>query len=496
MAEAPPRAWRAAGVLAVFAAAVLVHAPTLHHGLLTSWDDPEYVTNDPWIQGFTGEHLARVFGAPYYGNYLPLHLVSYMEDYALWGLDPFGYHLHSVLLDGVNAALALVVTQAIFGSFPLAFLAALLFAVHPSHVEAVAWVSARKDLLAAMFGLLAVLGFERATRTRPVARGAYLASLACFALGLLAKLSIATLPLFLVILDRSHPAGPQPGPWRSALARQIPYAAIALVLVWVNVQAQPASPAAYVHDPLLYLGVKGDALWSYLALLTGVPAGRPVYDAPEIAGALALAANLAGLLVLPGLFALARWRGWNALALGAGWLLALLAPVLLFPLLTYMADRYLYAPSLGFCWLLAAGITSLGRRAPVAALLAVLPLGLFAFRTIEYQPAWKDSESLWSYALPRSRDYRVRNNLAQAYVLQERWGDAEELFLEASAVENYVSHHGLALVYLATRHLPEARREIETASGIAQRFGAEPDHVAEIDATRAQIDRALAAPSP
>jgi hypothetical protein len=126
----------------------------------------------------------------------------------------------------------------------------------------------------------------------------------------------------------------------------------------------------------------------------------------------------------------------------------------------------------------------------------VLPLGLFAFRTIEYQPAWKDSESLWSYALPRSRDYRVRNNLAQAYVLQERWGDAEELFLEASAVENYVSHHGLALVYLATRHLPEARREIETASGIAQRFGAEPDHVAEIDATRAQIDRALAAPSP
>src|SRR5262245_6602254 len=114
--EQPPveRAARAlplaAGLAVVFAAAVLVHAPTLGYGFLTSWDDLQYVLDNPWIRGWSFENLARVFTAPYYGNYLPLHLVSYMVDYGWAGLEPFGYHLQSVLLGGANAALALLVT--------------------------------------------------------------------------------------------------------------------------------------------------------------------------------------------------------------------------------------------------------------------------------------------------------------------------------------------------------------------------------------------------
>jgi hypothetical protein len=498
MESAPPTpraTWLAAAALAVFAAAVLVHAPTLHYGLITNWDDPQYVLDDPWIRAWSLANLGHIFAEPYYGNYLPLHLVSYMVDYGLFGLAPFGYHLQSVLWDGVNAVLALLVTRRLFGSLPLAFLAALLFAVHPSHVEVVAWVSARKDLLATAFALLAVWFYDRGGGSR--SRGNYLAGVACFALGMLSKASIAVLPLFLIALDRFHPSRQRVDSWKLVIAKQLPYAAIALVLVWVNARAQflPVENP----DPLVYLALKGHAAWRYLALLSGLPRGSPVYDAPELTGGLAIGASLAGLAVLPAALAVAWRRGWNVLGIGAGWVLALLAPAIVFPVLTYMADRYLYAPSLGFCWLLAAGILriraaagSAAARAWAPALLAAIPLALFAWRTLEYEPAWSNAESLWSYALPRSRDYRVRTNLAAVFVAEQRWAEAEALYLEASTVENFVAHHGLALVYAAVERYADARREIEQALEIAARTGADPEYVATLDSTRDEIERLAA----
>ncbi|TMQ66053.1 MAG: tetratricopeptide repeat protein [Candidatus Eisenbacteria bacterium] len=479
-AESTPLLLQAAAFLAVFAAAILVNLKTLHYGFLTSWDDPTYVVDNPWIRGLSRENLIYVFTKPYFANYLPLHLVSYMVDYTLWGLNPFGYHLQSVLLNGLNAILALFVTRRLFANFLLAFLAALLFAVHPSHVEAVAWISIRKDLLSTAFLLLTVLFYHRATGSRSLGRGAYAASIGCFTLGLLSKVSIVALPLFLLVLDWFPRAGRRRIPWKAAIANKIPYALIGLVLVRINTLVQVKAKAAYAQDPIPYLMVKGHAVWNYLALLTGIPSGRPVYDTPEFASGLAsVAANLAGILVLPAVLWIAHRRRWDALGLGAGWVLALLLPAILFPLVTYMADRYLYGPSLGFCWLLAAGIVAVGRRmesirlrAGVTAILTALPLTLFAYRTIEYDRAWAGSEPLWKYAIARSKDYRVRNNLAQAMMIEKRWADAERLYRQASAVENIVSHQGLAAVYYDTHRYPEAQREIERALEIAHKHGA------------------------
>ena len=479
-AESTPLPLQAGAFLAVFAAAILVNLPTLHYGFLTSWDDPTYVVDNPWIRGLSRENLVHAFTKPYFANYLPLHLVSYMVDYSLWGLNPFGYHLQSVLLNGVNAILALLVTRLLFGNFLLAFLAALLFAVHPSHVEAVAWISIRKDLLSTAFLLLTVLFYHRAAGSRSLGRGAYAASIGFFTLGLLSKVSIVALPLFLLVLDWFHPARQRRIDWKAAIANKIPFALIGLVLVRVNTLVQVKAKASYAQDPLPYLMVKGHAVWNYLALLTGLPSGRPVYDTPEFAfGLVSVAANLAGILVLPAVLLIARRRRWEVLGLGAGWVLALLLPAILFPLVTYMADRYLYGPSLGICWLLAAGIAAAGRRmesiptrAGVMALLTALPLTLFAYRTIEYNRAWSGSEPLWRYAIARSKDYRVRNNLAQALMNEKRWAEAERLYKEASAVENIVSHQGLAAVYYDTHRYPEAQREIERALEIAHKHGA------------------------
>jgi len=493
-AQDTPPAIQALAAVAVFAAAILINLQTLHYGFL-SWDDPTYVIDNPWIRGLSRENLVTVFTKPYYANYLPLHLVSYMVDYNFWGLNPFGYHLQSVLLNGVNAILALLVTRRLFGNFLLAFLAALLFAVHPSHVEAVAWVSIRKDLLSTAFLLLSVLFYDRATGSRSLGRGAYAASVGFFTLGLLSKVSIVALPLFLLLLDWFPRGGRRRIPWKAAIANKIPYALIGLVLVRINALAQVKTKAAYAHDPLQYLMVKGHAVWKYLVLLTGLPEGRPIYDTPQFAlGPFVVALNLAGILALPAVIWIAHRRQWRILGLTTGWMLALLIPALAFPLMTYMADRYLYAPSIGFCWLLAAGIVAVSRRAGsartragVVALLTALPLTLFAYRTIEYNRVWAGSEPLWTYGIPRSKGYRVRNYLAQTLMNQKRWAEAERLYKEASAVENSASHQGLAVIYYETHRYADAEAEIEKTLEIAARQGVTDDNLADLEYMRGAI---------
>src|SRR5216117_3489844 len=216
--------------LAVFAAAVLVNLPTLHYGFLINWDDPTYVVDNPLIRGWSRGHLLEIFTKPYFDNFLPLHLVSYMVDYSLWGLNPFGYHLQSVILNGVNAVLALLVTRRLFADFTLASLAALLFAVHPSHVEAVAWISIRKDLLSTAFLFLTVYFYLRATGSRSLDRGSYAASVAAFTLGLLSKVTIVALPLILLLLDLLKTDGRRRPSWKAAVANKIPYGLVGLVL--------------------------------------------------------------------------------------------------------------------------------------------------------------------------------------------------------------------------------------------------------------------------
>ncbi len=459
---------------AVFAAALLVNLSTLRFGFLTSWDDPTYVLDNPWIRGFTRENLVHVFTQPYFANFLPLHLVSYMVDYSIWGLKPFGYHLQSVLLNAVNAVLALWVVRRLFGNFFLAFLAALLFAVHPSHVEAVAWVSIRKDLLSTTFLLLTAHFYLRAMGGRALRQGPYIASIVCFTLGLLSKMSIVALPFFLLLVDAIPQADRHRISWKVALASKIPYGLIGLWLVRLNSAAQVKAQAAYAQEPVSYLMVKGVAVWKYLWLLTGIPAGRPVYDTPQFApGIWPVVVNLAALLVLPGVIWFAARRS-RPLALGAGWILVMLLPALLFPLVTYMADRYLYAVSLGFCWCLAAGIVWLASRAGdgplragVAIALAAIAFMGFAYRTVEYNRVWATPEALWTYAIARSKDYRVHNNLAQVRMNQKRYAEAERLYDRAVEFENYVSYQGLATLYYDTKRYAQAERAIERALSLA-----------------------------
>ena len=385
------RPWAIAALLVVVAGiTAALYLPTLHYSFL-NWDDNRYVLENPWIRSWSPSNLHHIFTAPYFANFLPLHLVSYMVDYRLWGLNPFGYHLQSVMLDALNAALVLLVVRRLVGDTLVAFLAALLFAVHPSHVEAVAWISIRKDLLASSFALLSVWFYLQAVESASRRWAAYWGSVLCFALGMLSKVSIVTLPLFLLLLDVWWaPARPRRAWWRIVIDKA-PYGAIALVLVRLNLLSQTRAAASYASSAVGYASVKGLAAWNYVGLLLGVLRGNPDYDLPVLGAAPGVVvACVSGLLLLPLAVWVAYRRRCRVAALGLTWIFIVLVPALAFPLVTYMADRYLYLPSVGFCWMLAAGIVAVGDRvagprwrAAAIAGLALVPIAVFTARTLQ-----------------------------------------------------------------------------------------------------------------
>jgi hypothetical protein len=143
-------------VLLCIVATAVLYAGDLRLGFFRI-DDQQYVVSNPWIQRLTWKHLAHILSSPYYLNYSPLHLLSYALDYAVGGLNAYAFHLSSNLWAGVVAGFVYLVALALTQQRITAVVAALLFVVHPAHVEAVAWISSRKDLVAAAFVLPCVL---------------------------------------------------------------------------------------------------------------------------------------------------------------------------------------------------------------------------------------------------------------------------------------------------------------------------------------------------
>lgn len=420
MADAPNRSavpkdrtFAVGAGLALFGLAIAFYARTLHYEFV-NWDDPYYVIDNSVIRGLSLEHLREIFTRSMEGlaGILPVQMLSYAFDYALWELDPFGYHLHSVLLNAVNGVLGFWVIARLTGRRDVALIAAVLFTVHPSHVEAVAWISSRKDLLFTAFLLLATAAYLRARRDSVLHRPAYAASIALFGLGLLSKATISAYVLFFLLLDIALDAR-LPAERRRTfafhLATKLPYVAMAAICVYVNTVTQVIDPLS--AQPLSYLLVKGDAAWRYGGLLLGVLPSQPIYDVPPIRfHPLVAVLKVAPLIVGPLSILLALRRGHTNIALALGWIAAGLLPPIAFPVISFLAERYLYAPSLGLSWLLALGMARIGdliaspaRRSAALTALTAVPTLWFAQHTWLYTPTWQNSETMWRYARQHSR---------------------------------------------------------------------------------------------
>ena len=403
------------------AAVLIVYANALPNAFL--WDDLYLVVGNPAIKSWA--NLPRLFVSDLFpagiqsGYYRPLQALTYLVDYGVWGLAPAGFHLMSILLHALTAVLLYRVGARVLGSTRAALAGALLFAVHPLHVEAVTYVSGRSDPLAAALMLVAVFGFLRGD-----GRGRS-ASLAAFFLALLAREAALVLPLLLLVLDRVVP-----GRARRPGLDYLPYGAV--LAVYLGLRAMSVEPgqvmSANAAVPLGFrLLTMAEVVVRYLALVV-VPLGlhmertvAPVAS-PLEPGALAALAAVAA-LIAGALWA--RPRAWP-LALGVAWFLVALLPVAnVVPLATFMAEHWLYVPMMGVC--LAAGwsVEQLARdawRRPITVAFAIV-VALYGGLTIRQNLVWRDGRTLYEYLLQLAPEsLRVRVNLAQAY---QEAGDLE-----------------------------------------------------------------------
>jgi tetratricopeptide (TPR) repeat protein len=434
-------------LLAALAALTLAaYWPVTDHDFV-AYDDDIYVTANRHVTGgLTAENVRWAFTSfGYAANWHPLTWLSHQADVSLFGPRPGPHHLVSLLLHTAGAlVLFLALRGATGAAWPSAF-AAALFALHPLHVESVAWVAERKDVLSGLCWALSLLAYLAYVR-RPGARR-YLLVAACFALGLLAKPMVVTLPAVLLLLD-FWPLGRWGLPGRSTprgaallLLEKLPLALLAAASSVVTYLAQQSGGGLVMsgHYPLAArLSNAAVSLVSYPAKLL-LPVDLAVLypfreQVPLLqAGAAALLALGITLLALRQ----ARRRPW--LAVGWLWYLVAVLPVIGVLQVGFqsMADRYSYLPSIGLFVLAAAELRAAARRRHRAAALALAAAAvlLCAVAARHQVGFWRDSETLFRRATAVTRsNWLAENNLGTALLQKGRLDEAIEHFTAALRV--------------------------------------------------------------
>ena len=420
-------------------------------------DDPQYIFDNPQVrQGLTPQSTRWAFTTFHAMNWHPLTWLSHELDVTLFGLAPGGHHLVSVALHGAAATALLFFLARTTGSPWPSFLVAICFAVHPLRVESVAWAAERKDVLAALFAMLTLTAYLGAVRRPGPARRTLVFIL--FALGLMAKPMLVTLPLVLLFLD-FWPLGRLRGAGnlRPLLVEKAPLFALSLASSLVTLAAQAGAVVSTQIIPLPQrLANAAVSVATYVGVLL-VPSGLSIYY-PWRSGGPGAAATLAAVLLLlcAATITVRAARRRPYLVTGLCWYLAMLLPVagLVQVGIQSRADRYTYLPSAGLliagAWLardFARRSRNGRRRALLAAGCAALVLvwGLVAVR---YLTLWKDGETLFRHAISANGDnWMARYGLGIELVRKGRRAEAQTEFerLTALVPDFAEGHYNLGL---------------------------------------------------
>jgi Flp pilus assembly protein TadD len=399
---------------------------------LVNYDDAAYVRDNPHVTGgLSRENLAWALTCLYQSNWHPLTWLSLQLDAQLFGGRAWGFHLTNVLLHAGNVLLLFAVLRRLTGAAWRSALAAALFALHPLHVESVAWVTERKDVLSTFFGLLALAAYARYVR-RPGLLRHLLVDL-CLALSLMAKPMLVTLPFVLLLLDywplrrvrvgwlaasdrgtAPWAVAPAPASWRLVLAEKLPLLALAAASATMTVIAQRES-AMQSLEALPLADRLGNAIMSYVRYLglTVWPAGlAPFYPLPAGGWPWWTVAGAATLLACLSAGALAWARRLPYLAVGWLWYLGTLVPVIGIVQVgeQALADRYTYVPLIGL--FLAVAWAALDVKLSIGP--GAVLVGCFV-GTWSQIGVWRDSRTLWEHAGRVTEDNHVwRYGLGQA----------------------------------------------------------------------------------
>jgi protein O-mannosyl-transferase len=447
----PPSRWKDwLAALGLVVAAATVYWPTLGFEF-TNYDDPAYVTqNIKVLQGLTPENAAWAMASTEQSNWHPLTWLSHMLDVQVFGLLPGFHHLTNLLLHAANSVLVFLVLKRLTGARWPSALVAALFAIHPLHVESVAWISERKDVLSTLFWLLAMGAYALYAARPGVLR--YLAVFLLMALGLMAKPMLVTLPFVLLLLD-VWPLGRlrQGQPVRWVLLEKAPLLVLSAASCVVTYIAQQRGgsvvgaeilplPLRLSNAVVAYVAYLWKMVWpADLAVLYPYPAGFPAW---EVAGA---AAAILAVSVL----AIWQARRRPYLAVGWFWYLGALVPVIGLVQVgeQAMADRYTYVPLIGIFIVIAWGAAEVAsawpRRRWIIATLAALALAGLGWQAARQVACWSDSETLFRHALAAGADTAMAHcKLADAERESGDTREAEREYRNALAID---ANHTLTL---------------------------------------------------
>jgi tetratricopeptide (TPR) repeat protein len=483
--------------LVLIAASVAVYAPVSHFGFVT-WDDPEYVVGNVHVsQGLTWQGARWALTSTDEANWHPVTWLSHMLDVQLYGMNAGPQHVTNLVIHILDALLLLGLLYRMTGALGRSTFVAGLFAVHPLHVESVAWISERKDVLSTMFWLLTMWAYVAYVR-RP-GRGRYLPMLLLFALGLMAKPMLVTLPFVLLLLD-FWPL--QRGLELPRLVKEkLPLFALAAISSVVTVLAQRHGGAVaglerlplgirLTNAPASYLAYIGKMLWPVrLAAFYPLHASTPVLQVTL------------GALLLIGVTILAFRAGQRHGYLLVGWLwyVGTLIPVigLVQAGSQSMADRYTYVPLIGLFLIAAWGAPELvarwryGRVAiPVAAVCVLLMCTALARAQVGY---WSDSAALWQHALEVTEDnYVAHASLGKVLLDEGKAGEAIPHFTETLRIQpNYVeakNNLGMALAWRGK--LDEAAQQFAGALRIKPDFPEAQSNLGMVLMSQGKLDEA------
>jgi len=470
-AAAAPRAGKIARwiPLALALATLAVYWPVTGFQFV-NWDDTDFVTANPHVQaGLSAASFKWVWSSEVARNWHPVTMLTHCLDCQLFGLQPWWPHLVNALLHAANTLLLFHLLKRMTGAVWRAAAVAALFALHPLHVESVAWVAERKDVLSTLFWFLTTWAYVRYAENLKSQisnfKFFYALALLFFALGLMSKPMLVTLPFALLLLDYWPLGRLKFGPgfsWRLCVEK-IPFLAMSAGLCVVTYLFQ-LKGSAVNHIPLdaraanaliSYVRYIGKMFWP--RHLAGLYLHSGQWPAWEIALAALLLAAISALALAQG-----RRRPW--LAVGWFWYVGTLVPVigLVQVGMQSMADRFAYVPLIGLFVILAwggwelAGAWRWTKLVPVAAAGA---LAAGAAATSHQLPFWKDSETLFKRMIDATPDnYMAHFNLGNLYSRINRIDDAISNYTAALEEEpNYAdAHNNLGGIFLDQKRYDEA----------------------------------------
>lgn len=437
------------------------------HFAFVTYDDPAYVTkNDHVRAGLTPENISWALTAVVGSNWAPVTMLSYMAMGSFFGLESGAYHWVNVVFHALSAVLLFAsLKRATRARWPSAFVA-FVFALHPLHVESVAWVSELKDVLSTFFFFLALYAYLRYTE-RPSPRR-YLLIMAPFCLGLMTKAMLVTFPFTLLLLDV--------WPLRRArfprtVREKVPLFALSLLSSAVTYFVQRSSGAvqtvrqgeSVLNALVSYVSYIGQTFW---------PAGLAVFYPHRRSLTVLDAACALALILTVSLLAVVTWRTRPYFATGWFWYLGTLVPVIGLVQVGRQshADRYMYVPMIGLSIILAWGAADVIRkwpRAKFAVASAAVVSCLACLGVASAQAAyWRNTESLFQRAIGvTENNYIAQYNLGEYLADTGRRPEAAPHFEEALRIrpDSVDAHNQMGGYLVATGHIAEGSAHFEAA---------------------------------